>query len=277
VHATGLIVSGQSDNSPSGGFIMGGDSVSADLRRAREDSSIKAIVLRVDSGGGSPVASEVIRREVELAHKTKPVVVSMSDVAASGGYWISMSADKIVADPNTITASIGVISGKLNISGLYNLLGLSTDYVATSDNATMYWDQQNFTPAQRESIQKSLRDIYANFIQGVAASRKMSVDAVDKIGKGRVWTGAQAKDLGLVDELGGMDRAITVAKQLARIRAGAAVQVVQFPEEKTFFQLLFEKERSRGIEAGTLEVMLRRLLGVAEPVEARIPFELTIR
>jgi protease-4 len=122
-----------------------------------------------------------------------------------------------------------------------------------------------------------LQDIYANFIQGVAASRKMSVDAVDKIGKGRVWTGAQAKDLGLVDELGGVDRAITVAKQLARIRAGAAVQVVQFPEEKTFFQLLFEKERSRGIEAGTLEVMLRRLMGVAEPVEARIPFELTIR
>jgi protease-4 len=277
VHATGLIVSGQSDNSPSGGFIMGGDSVSADLRRAREDSSIKAIVLRVDSGGGSPVASEVIRREVELAHKTKPVVVSMSDVAASGGYWISMSADKIVADPNTITASIGVISGKMNISGLYNLLGLSTDYVATSENATMYWDQQNFTPAQRESIQKSLQDIYANFIQGVAASRKMSVDAVDKIGKGRVWTGAQAKDLGLVDELGGTDRAITVAKQLARIRTGAAVQVVQFPEEKTFFQLLFEKERSRGIDAGALEVTLRRLMGVAEPVEARIPFELTIR
>jgi protease-4 len=281
VHATGTIVSGQSDNSPSGGFIMGGDSVSADLRRAREDSSIKAIVLRVDSGGGSSVASEVIRREVELAHKQKPVVVSMSDVAASGGYWISMSADKIVADPNTITASIGVISGKLNISGLYHLLGLSTDYVATSDNATMYWDQQNFTPAQRESLQKSLQDIYASFIQGVAASRKMSVEAVDKIGKGRVWTGAQAKDLGLVDELGGVDRAITVAKQLARIRAGAAVQVVQFPEEKTFFQLLFEKERSRGIEGGTpearLEVMLRRLMGVAEPVEARIPFELTIR
>ncbi len=277
VHATGTIVSGQSDNSPSGGFIMGGDSVSADLRHAREDSSIKAIVLRVDSGGGSPVASEVIRREVELARKQKPVVVSMSDVAASGGYWISMSADKIVADPNTITASIGVISGKLNISGLYNLLGLSTDYVATSDNATMYWDQQNFTPAQRESLQKSLQDIYASFIQGVAASRKMSVEAVDKIGKGRVWTGAQAKDLGLVDELGGVERAIAVAKQLARIRAGAAVQIVQFPEEKTFFQLLFEKERSRGIEAGTLEVMLRRLMGVSEPVEARIPFELTIR
>ena len=123
VHATGLIVSGESGNAPGGGGIMGSESVAADLREAREDSSIKAIVLRVDSGGGSAVASEVIRREVVLAKGVKPVVVSMSDVAASGGYWIAMSANKIVADPNTITASIGVLGGKLNISGLYEHAG----------------------------------------------------------------------------------------------------------------------------------------------------------
>ena len=113
-------------------------------------------------GGGSAVASEVIRREVELAQGVKPVVVSMSDVAASGGYWIAMSANKIVADPNTITASIGVLGGKFNISGLYQMLGLSTDYVATSENATIFSAQQNFTPAQQKLIQKSLQEMYAS-------------------------------------------------------------------------------------------------------------------
>lgn len=281
VQATGLIVSGQSENTPGGGFVMGGDSVAADIRRAREDSSIKAIVLRIDSGGGSAVASEVIRREVVLATARKPVVVSMSDVAASGGYWIAMDANKIVADPNTITASIGVLIGKFNIAGLYNLLGLSTDYVATSDNATLFWDQQNFTPAQRAYIEKSLHEIYDDFTRGVAAGRKMSIAAVDKIGKGRVWSGAQAKELGLVDELGGIDRALEVAKQLAHIPASAPVHIVRFPEEKTFFQLFLERREdqftdSRSPEA-TLDATLRRLLREMEPVQARMPFELHIR
>jgi len=189
------------------------------------------------------VASEVIRREVELAHDVKPVVVSMSDVAASGGYWIAAPANKIVADPNTITGSIGVIIGKFNVSGLYNMLGLSTDSVTTSDNATLFSLQQNFTPAQRAWVEKSLHDTYDQFIKGVAQGRGMTVDAVDKIGKGRVWTGAQAKNLGLVDELGGVDTAIRIAKQLAHIPATGRVSIVRFPEEKSFLQQLFERER----------------------------------
>ncbi|MFZ0635552.1 MAG: signal peptide peptidase SppA, partial [Candidatus Acidiferrales bacterium] len=276
VHATGLIVSGESGNSPGGGFIMGGDSVAADLRKAREDSGIKAIVLRIDSGGGSAVASEVIRREVQLTKGVKPIVISMSDVAASGGYWIAMSADKIVADPNTITASIGVLGGKLNVSGLYSMLGLSTDYVATSDNATLYSAQQNFTPAQRAAFEKSLQDVYANFTKGVAAGRNMSVEAVDKIGKGRVWTGEQAKDLGLVDELGGLDRAIAVAKQLAHIPERRSVHIVRFPEEKTFFQMLLERQRDESAQAMTIEETVRRLTATYEPLQARMPFELRI-
>ena len=276
VHATGLIVSGESGNSPGGGFIMGGDSVAADLRHAREDSGIKAIILRIDSGGGSAVASEVIRREVQLTKGVKPIVISMSDVAASGGYWIAMSADKIVADPNTITASIGVLGGKLNVSGLYSMLGLSTDYVATSDNATFYSAQQNFTPAQRAAFEKSLQDVYANFTKGVAAGRNMSVEAVDKIGKGRVWTGEQAKDLGLVDELGGLDRAIAVAKQLAHIPERRSVHIVRFPEEKTFFQMLLERQRDESAQAMTIEETVRRLTATYEPLQARMPFELRI-
>ncbi|MGC1685661.1 MAG: signal peptide peptidase SppA [Candidatus Acidiferrales bacterium] len=276
VHATGLIISGKSGNAPGGGFIMGGDSVAADLRRAREDSNVKAIVLRIDSGGGSAVASEVIRREVQLARGVKPVVVSMSDVAASGGYWIAMSANKIVAEPDTITASIGVLGGKLNVSGLYNMLGLSTDFVATSDNATIFSAQQNFTPAQRDSFQKMLQETYARFTQGVADGRKMKVEDVDKIGKGRIWSGSQAKDRGLVDELGGLDRAITIAKQLSGIPADRAVRIVRFPEEKTFFEILMEKHQEDSAQWTSVESLVRHLTSTYEPLQVRMPFDLKI-
>jgi protease-4 len=278
VHASGLIVSGDSGNTPGGGSVMGGDSVAADLRAARKDYSIKAIVLRVDSGGGSVVGSEVIRREVELANQVKPVVVSMSDVAASGGYWIAAPARKIVADPGTITGSIGVLIGKFNVSGLYALLGMSTDSVATSDNATMFSAQQNFTPAQRAYIQKSLNDTYADFTKGVAQGRKMTVEAVDKIGKGRVWSGVQAKEIGLVDELGGLDRAIEIAKQLSNIPAGESVHIVRYPEEKSFFEQFLQRQKDNNMsESQSLESMINHILSQMDPVQARMPYELHIR
>jgi protease-4 len=277
IHASGLIVSGDSGSTPGGGSIMGGDSVASDIRAARKDSNIKAIILRVDSGGGSVVGSEVIRREVELANDVKPVVVSMSDVAASGGYWIATPARKIVADPDTITGSIGVLIGKFNVSGLYNLLGISTDSIATSDNATLFSEQQNFSPAQRAYIEKSLQETYADFTKGVAAGRKMTVEAVDKVGKGRVWSGAQAKQLGLVDELGGLDRAIEVAKDLAHIPAGESVRIERYPREKTFLQQLLEREKDQFNESESVESFLHHIVGQMEPIQARIPYELHIR
>jgi protease-4 len=200
----------------------------------------------------------------------------MSDVAASGGYWISMSANKIVADPDTITGSIGVYTGKLNIHGFFDLLGLSTDYVATSENATLYSSQQNFTPAQRQIILRDMQDIYVNFTKGVAEGRNMTVEAVDKIGKGRVWSGTQAKNLGLVDELGGLDRAIAVAKQLANIPAEKSVYIRRLPEEKTFFEILFARERET-LLTRTIDEKLRWLEQISQPVQARIPYELRIR
>jgi protease IV len=277
VHASGLIISGESGSTPGGGSVMGGDSVASDIRAARKDSSIKAIVLRVDSGGGSVVGSEVIRREVELANAVKPVVVSMSDVAASGGYWIAAPARKIIADRNTITGSIGVLIGKMNVSGLYNLLGMSTDSVATSDNASLFSAQQNFTPAQRDYIQKSLNETYAEFTKGVATGRKMTVEAVDKVGKGRVWSGSQAKEIGLVDELGGLDRAVQVAKELANIPAGDSVRLVRYPEERNFFQQLMQREKDTTSESQSLESMLRHIVNQMEPIQARVPYELHIR
>jgi protease IV len=277
VHVTGLIASGGSGSSPTDGAVSGGDSVASDLREARNDSDIHAIVLRIDSGGGSVVASEVIRREVELANSEKPVVVSMSDTAASGGYWIAAPASKIVADPNTVTGSIGVLVGKFNLAGLYNLLGVSSDSVTTSENATLFSDEQNFSPEQRAYIQRSLDDTYSDFTKGVAAGRKMTVDAVDKIAKGRVWSGQQAKDLGLVDELGGLDRAVEVAKQLAHIPASESVQLVQYPAEKSFWQLLMERQWDESSRAVSLRQQLEKIVSVMQPVQARVPYELRIR
>jgi protease IV len=277
VHVSGLIASGNSGDSATDGEVSGGDSVATDLRMARKDSGIRAIVLRVDSGGGSVVASEVIRREVELANGAKPVVVSMSDTAASGGYWIAAPATRIVADPDTITGSIGVLIGKFNLAGLYQMLGISTDSVTTSGNATLFSDEQNFSPEQRAYIQRSLDDTYADFTKGVAAGRKMSVDAVDKIAKGRVWSGAQAKEIGLVDELGGLDRAVEVAKRLAHIPANASVRLEQYPEEKSLWQLLIERQWDESSRAMSLKQQLQKIIGVMEPVQARVPFDLHIR
>lgn len=283
IYASGEIVSGASQISPGGTVVMGGDSVAAEIREARNDSSIRAIVLRVDSPGGSSVASEVIRREVELARKKKPVVVSMSDVAASGGYWISMSADKIVADPGTITASIGVLSGKMNISGLYKLLGLSTDYVATSDNATLYSPQQDFTPAQQLVVQRMLQDIYTSFTQGVAQGRGLPIATVQKIAKGRVWSGEQAKGLGLVDDLGGADRAVTVAKELAHIPVNSSVEIVRLPKEKTLFDLFLGRAEGQVVapedDYSSIQSLVHRVSSMveAEPVRAQMPYVLRIR
>jgi len=149
--------------------------------------------------------------------------------------------------------------------------------VATSDNASLFSAQQNFTPAQRDYIQKSLDQTYADFTKGVATGRKMTVEAVDKIGKGRVWSGSQGKELGLVDELGGLDRAVEVAKDLAHIPAGESVRLVRYPEERSFFQQLLQKEKDTTSESQSLESMLRHIVSQMEPVQARIPYELHIR
>lgn len=247
VHATGEIVPGHSGYDPNDGRYMGSTTVAEALKEARENSSVKAIVLRIDSPGGSAIASEIIRREVvKTKEAKKPIVVSMSDVAASGGYWISMSADRIVAEPGTITGSIGVVTGKFNVKGLYELLGMTNDYVALAPNSTMFYPFENFTPEQRENLMKFMNDIYQNFIARVAEGRKLEKKRVDEIGRGRVWLGQDAKQLGLVDELGGLEKAVAVAKQLAGIAPDQDVAYAIYPREKTFFEQFGDWLQTRG-------------------------------
>jgi len=240
IYAVGTILPGRSSDSPFGGQIMGSETIAEQFKRAREDASVKAVVLRVDSPGGVTYPSEIIRRELLLTKKQKPVVVSMSDVAASGGYWIAMSANKILAEPGTITGSIGVFTGKMNLLGLYKKLGLSKDFITTTDNSTIDYPFQNFTLAQRESILKYMHDIYDNFLKGVAEGRKMDVAAVDKIAQGRVWSGERAKQLGLVDELGGLDTAVAAAKALAKIPASEEVTLIYLPAPKGLFERIHD-------------------------------------
>ena len=171
IYAVGEIGPGRSATSPFGDEMMGSETIAQQFRRVRADDFVKAVVVRVDSPGGVAFSSEVIRHELELTKEVKPVVVSMSDVAASGGYWLAMSANRIIAEPGTITGSIGVLMGKFNVHGLYEKLGLSTDFVATSENSTLEYPFQNFTPAQREIVLRNMRGTYNDFLEGVAAGR----------------------------------------------------------------------------------------------------------
>ncbi len=274
IYATGTIMPGRSGDTPFGEEVMGADTIAEQFRRVRDDDSVKAVILRVDSPGGASFASEIIRREVEITNIRKPVVVSMSDVAASGGYWISMSASNIVAEPGTITGSIGVLTGKLNIKGLYDKLGLSKDLVATTDNSTLDYPFQNYTPTQREIVMKQMRGIYNDFIKGVAKGRHMTVEDVDKIAQGRVWTGERAQALGLVDNLGGLQTAIARAKELAKIPAGEKVSLELLPPRRSLLGRLLSL--AGGADSSTAVFSPRSWLQIVEslagqPVWALLP------
>src|SRR5688572_5366080 len=205
VYAVGEIVTGESQSGPFGGQVAGSDTVAAALREAREDESVKAIVLRVDSPGGSGTASDVIWREVTLARKNKPVVVSMGDVAASGGYYIAMSSDAIVAQPGTITGSIGVFGGKFSIHGLYDKLGITKEILARGRHSAMFSEYRPWSEEERVHVHGLMAAFYQEFISKAAKGRNKTPEEVDAVGQGRVWTGAEAQRIGLVDHLGGLD------------------------------------------------------------------------
>jgi protease-4 len=266
IYASGDIGSGSSANSPSGEQSIGSDTVAKALNDAAADKSLKAIVLRVDSPGGSGLASDIIWHAVEAANAKKPVVVSMSDVAASGGYYISASASKIIAQPSTITGSIGVVAGKPVMRGFYDWLGISNEYVLRGKTAGMFRETEKFSDEERAKFEDWIKTTYYNdFVPKVAKGRNKDAQFIDSVGQGRVWTGAQAKDRGLVDDFGGLDKAIEVAKQLAKIPADKGVERVILPYPTTFLQELL----SGGSDNSNTQVEQQRAVYAALPEDAR--------
>ncbi len=264
VYAAGDITSGKSQFGGNGEETIGSDSLSKTLDEVRDDKTIKAVVLRVDSPGGSGLASDIIWRAIESLKRKKPVVVSMSDVAASGGYYISAGANKIVAEPSTITGSIGVVGGKPVVKGFYDWIGVTNEYVLRGNNAGMFRESEKFSDSERKKFQEFLNTTYDEFTTKVASGRGKEKTYIDSIGQGRVWTGRQGKDNGLVDEYGGLDRAIEIAKQLAKIPADRGVQRIIRPQPPSFFEQLMnaggdDDDSGASAEARKQETMLAAL------------------
>ena len=238
IYGVGSITRGKSEFSPlSGSTNMGSDTVTAAFRAAVRDKSVKAILFRIDCNGGSYVASDAVLREALRAQEAgKPVIVSMGNVAASGGYFVALAADKIVAQPGTITASIGVVGGKMFTPGLWQKLGISWDHVETSENASMWAGTHDYSEAEWARYSYWLDRVYEDFTTKVAEGREMPLERIQEIAKGRVWTGAQAQELGLVDELGGYSVALDLTRDALGLDAGAPIELKAFPRPRSPWQ-----------------------------------------
>lgn len=229
IYAVGDINSGEGNDE-----TIGSEKISRTIRQARLDEDVKAIVLRINSPGGSAIASEIIWREVQLAASVKPVVVSMGDVAASGGYYIACPATKIIAEPNTLTGSIGVFGVMLNMGEFFkNKLGVTFDVVKTNTYSDMFTMTRSMSDFELAVIQQYIEEIYDTFVTRVAEGRKMKPEDVDKIAQGRIWSGLQAKEIGLVDDIGGLGDAVKIAAELAGIQE---YSILELPRQKEFFE-----------------------------------------
>jgi protease-4 len=254
VYGLGGVQRGRSGYDPVFGDVtMGSDTVASALRKAIKDDTVKAIVFRVDSPGGSYVASDAIWRETVRAKKAgKPVIVSMGNVAGSGGYFVAMAADKIVAQPGTITGSIGVLGGKMLTSGLWEKVGVSWDEVHTSANTRMFSGTHDYSPEEWARFQAWLDRVYEDFTGKVAEGRGLSREKVAQIARGRIWSGEDAKAIGLVDELGGYPTALRLAREAAGLAPDAPIKLKVFPEKRTLLQALMEREKGEPSESAAL-------------------------
>jgi len=281
--AEGAINTGGSGESPDLGRIAGSSTLSNAIKIARDDDEIKAIILRTNSPGGSWVASDLVWGELMRAMEEKPLVVTMSDVAASGGYYIAMPADAIVAEPGTITGSIGVYMGKFNLSGLYSKIGVSKETVARGENAEIFSETRDFSEEEYDKIYRQLMEFYMNdFVRKAHEGRDLTPEFVDSIGRGRAWTGEQALALGLVDELGGIWKAVELAKEFAEIPSDQEVSLVLVPEPKELIEQLMEGDLvfnppsiriSPVVEEMTETMQWLNLLGSGE-VMAMMPYRI---
>jgi protease-4 len=288
IYALGAITSGKSEADPFGSEVMGSTTIIEALRAANKDKDVAAIVLRIDSPGGSALASDLIWHETQVIDK--PIVASMGDVAGSGGYYIAMGADKIIATPGTVTGSIGVVGGKLAVRGLYKKLGITTETIERGRNSGLFNSSGPFTESERVVVRNMMEDCYDQFTEKAAEGRKMPVDQLRKLAGGRVYTGRQALANGLVDELGSLHDALQAAKQLAGIDKDTKVLIETLPEPTNFLQSLFgeldeEKEVRLGqalapvapemVEAAAKAYRLRAIF--RQPAALVMPFDLEIR
>ena len=243
IYGDGLMTRGKGDNrSPFSSDLMGSDTIVHAFRLAERDKAVRAIIFRIDSPGGSAVAAESIWNAIREARQMgKPVIVSMGGVAGSGGYYIAADASKIVAEPATLTGSIGVLAGKVLIGGLLDKIGASADAVQTSDNAALYSSLTDFTPQGYKDFEAALDATYAGFKARVAEGRHMTAAQVESLAKGREWTGAQAKDNGLVDALGGYDTAIALAKAEIGVPANGDITLRTYPRPRSGLEILFDR------------------------------------
>ncbi|MCO6469191.1 MAG: signal peptide peptidase SppA [Bacteroidales bacterium] len=276
VYAVGEIITGQGNDD-----VIGSDRIAKAIRDARKDEKVKAIVMRVNSPGGSALASDIILREVKLAAAEKPFVVSMGGVAASGGYYISAGATKIFAESSTITGSIGVLGVLPNLEKtMKNKLGITFDYAMKNENSNHMSVFRPMTQTQRDNIQSAIEDIYSTFVNHVATGRNMTYEQVDEIGQGRVWIGTDALKIGLVDEIGGLNDAVEAAVKLANLDT---YSIKELPKQKDFFKELFDEMFGNA----SLEAKLQRELGNdyklyqqlrywrnAKGIQARMPFDI---
>jgi protease-4 len=282
VYAVGDIMPGESASGPFGGSgYAGAETIGRGLRQAARDDSIRAIILRVDSPGGVGTAADAVWREVGRAQLKKPVIASMGDAAASGGYYIAMNGDAIVAQPATITGSIGVFSGKFSMGELYEKLGISHETVVRGRNADIFSSWEPWSEEERAKIRALNESFYETFVGKAAEGRGRTPEEIHAVAQGRVWTGQQALEKGLVDVLGGLETAVATARERAGLAPNEAVRLVVLPERKGFLETLLERRQEElaarvlGPEAQALLQWVQRLAGRG-PL-ARLPYELEVR
>jgi protease-4 len=262
IYASGMITTGKnSTDFLSGDSTMGADTMIKAIREANKDATVKAIVLRVDSPGGSALASDLIWHELELVKK--PFVVSMGDVAGSGGYYIAMGADRIFADPGTITGSIGVVGGKFALSGAFNKIGITTDIISRGKNSGVLSSTAGFSDSERDAMQRLLNDIYDQFTGKAAQGRKMPKEKLEKLARGRVYTGSTALKIGLVDELGSLEDAIAYAKKQAGVGPDEKLEKLVLPKATSPLESLLGPLDPN--DARAADASVRRMLRTISP------------
>ena len=288
VYAVGPIASGKSESDMFGEQTIGSTTIIEALREANDDKQVVGIVLRIDSPGGSALASDLIWHETQVIKK--PIVASMGDVAASGGYYIAMGADKIFAEPSTITGSIGVVGGKMALTGLYDKVGITTETIERGKNSGLFSSSGKFTDSQRTVIKKMMEETYDQFTDKASKGRKMPQDKLRALAGGRVYTGRQAKENGLVDQLGTLHEAVIETKKLAGLEANADVRIEVLPAPTNFFESLFgdlEAEKDTRISS-SIQNLAPELVNVArrvsrlrkafdQPAAFVMPFDLDIK